>query len=174
MKNANPIHDRFMRLAMYVHKRRSGATVFVRRKVQVVADPATGQTQWTIQTWKLRWVVILPAKRQRDAKVNAAAMAANRAIVQGGGYDTGTRHFLFDRRDVPRDLVLQKDDWIVFNDRHYDIVSIEDYEFNTAWLVVAKELCGRVEVIADIHNPWIVPLHADDNLRLHDSSETNP
>jgi hypothetical protein len=174
MKNFNPIHNRFMRLALYTHKRRNGATVFVRRKVQVDADSKTGQTGWTIMTWRVNRVVVLPAKYQREAKMNAAAMTANRAIVQGGGYDTSGRHFIFDRREVPADLVLKKDDWIVFNDRHYDIDSIVDYEFDTAWLVIGKELKGRVETIDEIHNPLHVQLTAGDQLTLSDNSDTVP
>jgi hypothetical protein len=104
--------------------------------------------------------------------MNAAAMTANRAIAQGGAYDTGTRHFLFDRREVPRDLDLKKDDWIVFDDKHYDIQSVEDYGFKTGWLVVAKELKGRLEVIDEIHDPQRLPLEAADRLALHDHPET--
>ena len=101
MNNANAIHNRFMRLAMYVHKRQHGVTVVVRRKVQVQADPETGQTQWQIRQWKVPRVVVLPEKRQREVRQNAGAMAANRAIMQGSSFDTGGRHFLFDRREVP-------------------------------------------------------------------------
>jgi len=174
MKTANPIHDRFMRLALYVHKRRNGATVLVRRKVQVQADTKTGQTEWTIKTWKVKRVIILPAKNQREVRQNAGAMTANRSIIQGSSFDTGGRHFLFDRREVPSDLVLERDDWIVFNDRHYDIESITEYEFDTAWLVIGKELKGRVEVIDEIHNPWRPRLDASDQLTLNDNPATTP
>ena len=83
-----------MRLAMYVHKRQHGVTVVVRRKLQVQADPTTGQTQWQITQWKVQRVVVLPEKRQREVRQNAGAMAANRAIIQGSSFDTGGRHFL--------------------------------------------------------------------------------
>ena len=177
MKNANPIHNRFMRLAMYNHKRRNGATVFVRRKVQVEADPKTGQTAWIIKTWKVKRVVILPAKLKREDKRNMGALAANRAIVQGGGYDTSDRHFIFDRREVPADLVIKKDDWIVFNDRHYDIDTIEEYEFATAWRVTGKELVGRNEVIDEIHERQTFVVDLSDQLTLTDhavKSVTHP
>jgi len=148
--------------------------VFVRRKVQVQADTTTGQTAWTIKTWKVKRVVILPAKNQREVRQNAGAMTANRAIIQGSSFDTGGRQFLFDRRGVPSDLVLQRDDWIVFNDRHYDIESITEYEFDTAWVVLGKELKGRVEVIDEIHNPWKTRLDANDQLPLDDHPTTSP
>jgi hypothetical protein len=145
MSKANPLHNRFMRLSLYIHKRQHGATVVVRRKAQVQTDPRTGETYWQIKQWKIKRVVVLPAKTQREVRQNAGAMTANRAIVQGSSFDTSGRQFLIDRHDVPADLVLAKDDWIVFNDRHYDIESITEYEYDTAWLVIAKELKGRIE-----------------------------
>jgi hypothetical protein len=172
MKNYNPIQNRFMRLALYNHKRRHGATVFVRRKLQVDADTKTGQTGWMIKTWKCRHVCVLPAKNHREVRQNAGAMAANRAIIQGGSFDTGGRHFIFDRREVPADLVLKQDDWIVFNDRHYDVESITEYEYDTAWLVIAKELKGRKEVIDEIHNRQTYAPDASSQLTIHDHPET--
>ena len=142
----------------------------VRRKVQVQADPETGETQWQISQWKVPRVVVLPAKNQREVRQNAGAMTANRAIVQGSSLDTGGRRFIFDRRDLPPDLVLQKDDWIVFNRRHYDIESITDYEYDTAWLVIGKELKGRIEV-CDMRT---IRISASDQLALEDNVVTNP
>ena len=68
------------------------------------------------------------------------------------------------------DLVLQKDDWIVFNRRHYDIESITDYEYDTAWLVIGKELKGRIEV-CDMRT---IRISASDQLALEDNVVTNP
>ena len=83
MYQANPIHNRFMRLSMYIHERQHGVTLVVRRKLAVVASTETGQTTWTITQWKIPRVVVLPEKRQREVRQNAGAMAANRAIMQG-------------------------------------------------------------------------------------------
>jgi len=169
MSSANPIHNRFMRLSMYIHERQHGVTLVVRRKLAVVASTETGQTTWTITQWKIPRVVVLPEKRQREVRQNAGAMAANRAIIQGSSFDTGGRHFLFDRSEVPRDLVLQKDDWIVFNNKHYDIESVTNYEYGRAWLVIAKELEGRVEV-CDMRT---IRVATSDQLTLADNL-TNP
>jgi hypothetical protein len=168
MNNANPIHNRFMRLALYVHKRQHGVTVAVRRKT-VQTNPETGATQWQIQSWRVLRVVVMPEKRQREVRQNAAAMAANRTIIQGSSFDTGGRHFLFDRHEVPSDLTLKKDDWIVFNNKHYDIESVTDYEYGEAWLVIAKELEGRVEVF----DMRILQVAASDVLALTDNSVTD-
>jgi hypothetical protein len=66
-------------------------------------------------------------------------------------------------------LVLQKDDWIVFNNKHYDIESVTDYEYGRAWLVIAKELEGRVEV-CDMRT---IRVATSDQLTLADNL-TNP
>ena len=160
-----------MRLAMYVHKRQHGVTVVVRRKVQVQADPRPARRNGRSSQWKIPRVVVLPEKRQREVRQNAGAMAANRAIIQGSSFDTGGRHFLFDRREVPPDLVLQKDDWIVFNNRHYDIESIDG-------LRVRHGLAGDCQGTARARRSL---RHADDpvsptadQLALQDSSRHEP
>jgi hypothetical protein len=165
MRNANATQNRFMRLALYVHQRQHGASVVVRRKVKVEANPATGETHWQIRQWRVPRVCVLTQKTQREVKFNAGAMTANRSIVQGSSLDTGIRHFLFDRRLVPADLVLTVDDWIVFHDRHYDIKDITEYEYDTGWLVTAKELKGRVE------RAEVILLDAADRLVLDSASD---
>ena len=164
MLRTNPIQNRFMRQAMYVHKRQHGATVVIRRKVEVQTDPKTGESIWQIRQWRVRRAVVLPAKTQREVKQNAGAMAANRAIIQGSYFDTSARHFLFDRRDLPDGFILEKDDWLVFNNRHYDIESIAEYEYDAAWLVIAKELKGRTE------NAQELPVSTTDQLVLDSDS----
>lgn len=164
----NPIHDRFMRLALYVHERRNGVPVVVRRKVQVTADPATGETRWEIKQWKIKRAVVLPARNQREVRQNAGAMAANRAIVQGSSFDSGSRQFIFNRQHMPPDLVLKRDDWIVYHSRHYDIETIIEYESDTAWLVTAKELKGRIE------DARLIKATAHDQLAIQSESQLHP
>jgi hypothetical protein len=61
----------------------------------------------------------------------------------GGALDARTRMFIIDQEDAPS-LNLQKDSWIVFRNKKYSIKSINDYDFRTAWVVVAQEQVGVV------------------------------
>ena len=96
----NPIHNRFMRLAMYVHKRQHGVTVVVRRKLQVQADTTTGQTQWDITQWKVRRLVVLP----REASAGGAAERGG----DGGQPGDRARLFLRYRRPAVSCLTARK------------------------------------------------------------------
>jgi hypothetical protein len=73
-------------------------------------------------------------------------------FVYGGTYDAGTRMFIVDTRDVPKDFEFTNDDWIVYNNRRYDIKTIEEFEQRTAWTIVAKEVAGvRPEQVLFAH-----------------------
>ena len=65
--------------------------------------------------------MVLQGVVTRDAKQSISLITAQKQMVQGGGFDVGKRTFIIDRKDVPRDFVLRKDDWIVFDNKHYDI-----------------------------------------------------
>ena len=58
-------------------------------------------------------------------------------------YDVGMRTFIIDRRDAEFST-LKNDDWIVYNNKRYDIKAIQEFEQETAWLIVARELEGVV------------------------------
>ncbi len=130
---------------IYAMKRQYGALILIRRKLSAPADPKTGNAAASVQTWLVRRAPVLPEDISRDAKQSISLITAQKQMVQGGGFDVGKRTFLIDWKDMPRDFTLQKDDWIVFDNRHYDIDTISEYGYKAAWIVVAKELRGRSE-----------------------------
>jgi len=137
---------------LYAMKRQYGAMVLIRRKTAATADPKTGATASTVQTLRVRRAVVLQGVVTRDAKQSISLITAQKQMVQGGGFDVGKRTFIIDRRDVPPDFTLQKDDWIVFDSKHFDIDTLTEYEYHTAWVVIGKELRGRTEGM-DLHFP---------------------
>lgn len=92
--------------------------------------------------------IILPAKVIREATQNISVISANKAFVFGGTYDSSTRMFIVDRRDVP-DLDLKEfdptpDDWIVYRGRKYEIKDFQEFEFDSAWVFTAKAVLGDI------------------------------
>jgi hypothetical protein len=63
--------------------------------------------------------------------------------VYGGTFDSRMRTFIIEQRDAPG-LTLKDDDWFVFDQRKYEIKSIQEFEFDTAWVVVARQILGEV------------------------------
>lgn len=151
---------------IYQMKRQYGAMILIRRKTSSAVDPQTGETSSRVSTWLVRRAPILPEDVTRDAKQSISLITAQKQMVQGGGFDVGKRVFLVDCKDMPRDFRLQKDDWIVYDEKHYDIDTISEYGFGAAWVVTGKELKGRVEGM-DIHN-----LGVTDALEVSDAGIT--
>jgi len=103
--------------------------------------------------------IILPAKIARDVIQTISQISANKAFVYGGSYDSRTRTFIIDRLDCTAISELKEDDWIVFNNRKYEIKSIQEFEFDTAWVIIAKHQLGDV-------GEQVFPLQADHLLDL--------
>jgi hypothetical protein len=153
---------------LYAMKRQYGAPILVRRALASTADPKTGDSVLTVQTLRVRRAVVLEGVVTRNAKQSISLVTAQKQMVMGGGFDVGKRTFIIDRKDVPRDFVLAKDDWIVFDNRHFDIDTLKEYEFRTAWVVIGKELTGRVEGMDDYHpNATDTLAPADDAAASH-------
>jgi len=89
-------------------------------------------------------VIVLPAKISRDIVQSISQISANKAFVYGGSYDSRTRTFIIDRRKCPSISELKNDDWFVFNGRKYEIKDIQEFEFDTAWVVTARHQLGDV------------------------------
>ena len=123
-------------------KQQYGAPILVRREGCRRRRLPDGRDQPDDSTLRVRRAVVLQGVVTRDAKQSISLITAQKQMVQGGGFDVGKRTFIIDRKDVPRDFVLRKDDWIVFDNRHYDLDTVTEYEFGTAWVVIGKELVG--------------------------------
>jgi hypothetical protein len=116
--------------------------------------------------------IILPARTVRDVVQGVAAISANKAFVYGGSFDSRTRTFIIDRRDL-NVMVIKKDDWIVFEGCQYEIKTVQsidvdnanDDEVVVAWVVVAQQLLGTTP-------EQIFLLHADHLVTLGSSGDS--
>jgi hypothetical protein len=92
--------------------------------------------------------IILPTKVVREAVQNISVISANKSFVVGGTYDSSTRMFIIDRRDIPelnlKDFDLTPDDWIVYKGRKYELKDFQEFEFDSAWIFTGKAVLGDV------------------------------
>lgn len=135
--------NRFIRQVLYSLKRQFGGTVIIARVLGSTSDPQTGEVTVQRDITEIPRAIILPAKVTREQKQSISIISANKSMVMGGTFDTSTRVFIIDRRDVP-DLTLSKDASVLYNGRKYAIDSIEEYEFDSAWEIVGKALIGEL------------------------------
>jgi hypothetical protein len=122
-------------------RREFGDTITVYRLSASQTDPTTGHRTQNILAYTVRLAVVLPGQWSQQEKRGISLISANKSLVQGGQYEVGLQGFIVDSRDLP--FTPSTDDWIVYNDRQYNIASIDAYEQSTSWIIGARALPGR-------------------------------
>ena len=110
----------------------------------------------------IRRGLILPSKSLREFQRDISLISANKAFVMGGTFDTSTRTFVVDRVDAPN-LELTVSDWVVYDNRRYEVKEFTEFEFDSAWVIVGRAIEGEIP-------EQIRLLCADNLIRLDHSS----
>lgn len=152
-----------IRMALYALKRDYGAQIDIYKLVNSTTDVRTGVKSVTKTVTHVRRAIVVPSRIDRIAQQTISLISANKQFVTGGTWDTSQREFIVDRRDVPALPELTADDWIVFNNRKYQVKQIEAFEYDAGWVITAKELVGEVP-------EQIFDLSAESHLSLSDSA----
>lgn len=151
--------NRFIRRILYSLKRQYSGRVDVYKLGSTATDYETGEKTYTRTMICVPKCIVLPVKIQREVVQSISQVSANKMFVYGGTYDAGTRMFIIDARDLPANYEITDDDWLIYDNRRYDIKSITEFEQHTGWTVIGKEIKGvrpeqifyvRVENIVDV------------------------
>jgi len=131
-----------IRRVLYALKRQYGGTIVVYQNGTVTTDTKTGEVARTKTATRIHRAIVLPVTVSREVKQSISLISANKQMVTGGGFESGKRMFIIERRDCPS-LVLHKMDWLAYNGRKYAIDNYEEYEFDAAYIVTGKEMPGE-------------------------------
>jgi len=130
---------------VYKLKRLYGGTIFLYRQ----GDPSTN-IETGVKTWPNREVVrieraaILPVKFDRTQTQGISVISSGKEFVYGGMIDKRSRWFYIDPADLTAGYEINRDDWIVYEGKKYEIKTIGDTEFNSLWEVLGVEIPGVV------------------------------
>lgn len=130
------------RKALYMLKREYGAQIDIHQLISSETNVRTGQKEVVANVTRIRRAIVLPARVERVAQLGISKISANKEFAFGGTYDSASREFIIDRRDIPTLPELSADDWIVFNGRKYQVKTVEAFEYDTGWIITTKELVG--------------------------------
>lgn len=155
MKNYTLI--RFIRGNINRLKKEYGGVVSIYILGGVSTDYETGQKVATHTSYQINRAIVLPSRLSRDAVQSISLISVNKKIVQGGTYDVATRTFIIDRRDVPAITAIGEDDWLVYDNKRYEIKWVDEFEQQTAWVIVARAVTGAPleQDIPRIHNNFL-------------------
>ena len=166
---ANYSLNQQIRRVLYALKRQYGGAIVVYQNGVVTTDTKTGEVTRTKTATRIHRAVVLPVTISREVKQSISLISANKQMVTGGGFESGKRMFIIERRDCPN-LRLHKTDWLAYNGRKYAIDSFEEYEFDVAYIITGKELPGECLGVAGS----IVDSSADSALALASHAEGEP
>ncbi len=134
---------RSIRQTLYMLKRQYSGTIDIYTLVSSNTDPRTGEVVTNKEVVSVDRAIILPARITREVKKSISQISANKMFVVGGTYDAARRLFIVDRNDVP-DLQLTNNSYVVYRNRKYEIETIQEFEFETGWIITGRELMGEV------------------------------
>ncbi len=135
-----PNHLRFIRNILYRLKRDWGSLVDIYNESADTVDLMTGNRTVTKSKWTVRRGICLPSAIHRDSIL---ASAMKNVFEYGGTLQLGDKTVLLDRRDLPKGFKLGTENWyMVIDSLRYEIVRVEEYENQAAYLVVLKHTTG--------------------------------
>ena len=134
---------KFIRRCIYQMKREYGGSITLYQLGAVATDYQSGVKTVTRTSYPITRAIVLPDRIKREVINTISMISANKKFVQGGTFATGTRTFIIDRRDVPNLAVINNEDWIMYDGKRYELKWIDEFEQNTAWLIIAKQLVGH-------------------------------
>lgn len=132
-----------LRQLLYSLKMEYGTAIVIYKLVSSSTDERTGLKSTVITPYKVRRAIVLPNTITRIDIKSSALVASNREFSQGGLVDSGKRPFIIDRRDLPHLPTLSADDWIVYDNRKFQVSDVEQLA-EAGWQIFGKELVGEV------------------------------
>lgn len=126
---------RFVRRTLYRLKRRFGVPATLYRLTVSPPDRVTGNTGSTISPFYVDKMIFLPEKTLNKF-MYGASVGSN--IARGASFQIGDREIIIDARDLPKDFVVGTEDYVVIDNKHYEMVNIVKFETNAGWYLTVR------------------------------------
>lgn len=134
-----------IRQTIYKLKRVYGGTISLYKQGTKTTNTRTGEITWTGREVRIiRRAIILPVNIKREAPRSISVISMDKQFVYGGTFDQGARWFYIDPRDLPVNYEINMDDWILYENKKYEIKQVKDNEFDSLWEILGVELIGVV------------------------------
>lgn len=135
----------FIRRVLYKLKRNYGFKVSLYKILESHEDAETGRKVRNRSVHEVRKAVILSAtdlKRTFNHNRAFAAVVTSK-FGYGGFYDTESLYIVIDARDLPRDLPITLEDFIIYQHRRYGIDEAEEIQPGLGWILKTREIKGN-------------------------------
>jgi hypothetical protein len=143
---------RQIELILYRLKREYGQLIYVRKPTQNDNDTQTGKIVRDYAVYKVKKAICLPADLMRSFVYDLTYIAANKNFAYGGLFDKLTKIFIIDKKDLKLEgikLDIDTTCHVVCKARKYDIVSCDETEDSSGYLIKAKNI-DATPIILDL------------------------
>jgi len=103
----------------------------------------TGTKSITYTKIRIQRAIIQPARSHRDFVYDLAFISANKDFTTGGFFDASDRRIILDANDVPDDWDIDINQFVIFNNKRYDIKSFDTFESNAGYTLIVRETTGQ-------------------------------
>jgi len=133
-------NHRQVTVLLYRLKRNFGRPITVRDWISSLPDVTTGKQVQVYASYPIRRAIVMPYNRARDFIYDLTFVAANKNFTYGAFFDRTISAIIIDKKDLP--IQLAQEDDIIIDTKRYQLMSIEETEGNTAYLIKAKALAA--------------------------------
>jgi len=92
---------------------------------------------------RIRRAIVQPARYHRDFVYDLSFISANKDFTTGGFFDITDRRVIIDASDLPAGWELDLNQYVIFNNRRYDIKSYYEFETDMGFILVMRETKGQ-------------------------------
>ena len=129
---------------VYKLKRIYGRKIDLYRQGTLETNTLTGVKTWSGRSSVVvHRCIVLPVKLSRGQIQTISMISANKQFVEGGMFDTASRWFYIDPRDLPTNYEIKRDDFLIYENKKYEFKDIKYNEFDLLWEVLGVELVGE-------------------------------
>ncbi len=153
----------YIKQVLYELKRQYGFPIVLYNIIQYDVDVKTGNKTVRKDTYPIPKAIVLPVNVD---VVYKALLGVQKDFAYGGQIAEADRYFVIDRKYIPKTLVPSDDCYITYNDKRYDVIKLQEFEYLRAVIIFGKHVQN-----ASIDKVVITKVKSQ--IVLHDSNQTN-
>jgi len=133
----------YIRATLYRMKRSYGLPIDLCQQILGSTNLETGEKDITYMKTHIARAIVQPARTSRSFVYDLAYISANKDFTSGGFFDASDRRVIIDAADLPADWELDNDQFVIFNNRRFDIKGFYEFEANMGFILMLRETKGQ-------------------------------
>lgn len=153
----------YIKQILYDLKKLYGFPIVLYNITSYVVSTTTGLKTVSREVFPIPKAIVLATSFDVRYK---ALLGVQKDFAYGGQIAQEDRYFVIDRKYIPKSFVATDDCYITYDNKRYDVVKIQEYEYLRAIIILGKHVKN-----ASINQ--IIPLQVNQNICLKDRNHVS-